>query len=208
MMEVRKILLYLFKKYNGDWDKIYQEIADKHLYEEDVIEKCYRDSVDNMEMFITFVDEIYPESLRQIFKPPFVLFYSGDISLLSNVNRQSFIFLYGNNVYNIPEEKIAKFDDDGKLDLGGKLKLWENVENVSRFRLPTAFSDTVVLCNRYSIEKGNKTKFNKILLPSFFSKNCNIFVSPTVGPSYNNNLINEGATLIDSLDVLKEANIL
>lgn len=203
-MESRKILLYLFKKYNGDWDKIYQAIADKLPIDEDDIEKCYRDSVDNMEMFITIIDEIYPESLKQVFKAPFVLFYSGDISLLSKVNRQSFIFLYGNNVYNIPEEKIVRFDDDGKLDLGGKLKLWENVENVSRFRLPTGFSDTVVLCNRYSIEKGNKTKFNKILLPLFLSMNSNIFVSPTVGPSYNNNLINEGASLIDSLDVIKE----
>lgn len=34
--------------------------------------------------FITILDDIYPETLKKIANPPFVLFYKGDIDLINN----------------------------------------------------------------------------------------------------------------------------
>lgn len=80
-MESRKILAYLSLKHRGDWDKIFEEISLKKK----VNEKCVERALMNIHsQYVTIVDEDYPESLRTITKPPFVLFYHGDISLIKN----------------------------------------------------------------------------------------------------------------------------
>jgi DNA processing protein len=83
-MDQRKILLYLALKYEGDWDKIFAVISNHEEYDEkeanELIEKVNSP-------YLTYLDKDYPEFLKQSFKPPFVLFYHGDISLLQD-NKQ------------------------------------------------------------------------------------------------------------------------
>ena len=80
-MGKRDYLIYLAVKYRGDWDKIYRAIRTNEempqeevlKFEEELFKKCNA---------ITFFDEDYPPLLKQVRKPPMVLFYIGDKSLL------------------------------------------------------------------------------------------------------------------------------
>lgn len=81
-MKGREILAYLALKYNGDWDKIYSDIQHKAPIEsEEAVKNMLQKIKSN---YITLVDSEYPRCLKINFKPPFVLFYYGDISLLKN----------------------------------------------------------------------------------------------------------------------------
>ncbi len=80
-MNVNEILIGLSICYKGDWNLIYSDIkAHKNPLNgnkiiEEKIKKCNA---------ITIMDvNLYPDKLRNSSKPPFVLFYKGDISLLN-----------------------------------------------------------------------------------------------------------------------------
>ena len=79
--DARKILIYLAVKYDGDPAKILNAVRLKEdegvPYSE--IEKV-RDSIKSN--VITYLDKDFPESLKKMFRPPLVLFYYGDITLL------------------------------------------------------------------------------------------------------------------------------
>lgn len=78
------VLLYFAFKYEGDWDLIYQAIKNK----EKIDEKALNLYKENMKYkYITLLDEKYPICLKNSFKPPFVLFYYGDITLLSSSHK-------------------------------------------------------------------------------------------------------------------------
>ena len=80
-MDSREILVYLSLKYDGDWDKIYSDISSKVEHDEEEVKKAVSKIKSN---YIILSDDEYPDSLKQMYKPPFVLFYYGDISLLSD----------------------------------------------------------------------------------------------------------------------------
>ena len=84
-MEAREILLYWSLKYLGNWDHIYSALQTKEEFDEkeakELIKKVKSD-------FFTFLDEDYPESLKDMYKPPFVLYYHGDISLISDTHNK------------------------------------------------------------------------------------------------------------------------
>lgn len=76
-----KILVYFAIKYAGDWDQIYAAINRKEKVDikeiETIVDKCECS-------YITLLDSQYPTKLKSIYKPPFVLFYKGDITLLND----------------------------------------------------------------------------------------------------------------------------
>ena len=80
-MESRENLLYLALKYKGDWNAIYEDVSNHIEIDEEEAKKLNSTLTSN---YITIIDEAYPESLRDAYKPPFVLFYYGDISLLDD----------------------------------------------------------------------------------------------------------------------------
>ena len=67
-MKARDIVIALWIKCDGDWDKIYQMILKK----EDIDVKEYLKDVDTTR-YITILDEEYPKDLKMSYKPPFVL---------------------------------------------------------------------------------------------------------------------------------------
>ena len=86
----RNILIGLSLRHRGDWDKIYQSITFfKDYDEEEFLEK----EIAKIECgILTILDEEYPQYLKEIFHPPFVLYYYGDISLIyDNKNNLSVI---------------------------------------------------------------------------------------------------------------------
>ena len=80
-MKSHDILVALSIKFNGDWDQIYTFISTKQQLDEDEAKKLLKNINSKA---ITLVDAEYPEYLKEIKKPPFVLFYHGDISLLKD----------------------------------------------------------------------------------------------------------------------------
>ena len=81
MIETRKILIAHAVYYVGEWDKICESISKKDLLPNEEIIRL------NSELkckAVTIIDEDYPEYLRNAFKPPIVLFYEGDLSLIQD----------------------------------------------------------------------------------------------------------------------------
>jgi DNA protecting protein DprA len=79
MLTGRDILLYLTNKYKANWDDIMEAIRKKEDLDSNLVETTRKET---KSMFITLVDDDYPDALKKIGKPPFVLFYKGDIELL------------------------------------------------------------------------------------------------------------------------------
>ena len=84
-MESKKILVYLSQKYEGNWNKIFDEISAKKEFDEEEANSYLKKVKSN---YITMLDPEYPESLKNVYKPPFVLYYRGDISLISDTHNK------------------------------------------------------------------------------------------------------------------------
>ena len=76
--DAKKVLLYLSLKYKGDWDMVCSKIG------KEIVDETYlANQLSKMKFkYITILDKDYPEQLKGILKPPLVLYYYGDISLL------------------------------------------------------------------------------------------------------------------------------
>ncbi len=81
MIEGRDILLYLSKKYEGSWDKIFDAVKRKEIIKKELLSEYKANLKCN---YVTLIDDAYPESIKQIYQPPFVLYYYGDLSLMNN----------------------------------------------------------------------------------------------------------------------------
>ena len=81
----KHIIAYCAIAEDGDWERIYQRLRTHDYPTPESIEK----TLSNLPCkYVTILDEEYPERLRRMFKPPFCLFYEGDISLLNPDDRQ------------------------------------------------------------------------------------------------------------------------
>lgn len=81
---MENILLYFAIKYGGDWDKIYAAINKKERVDQEEMDSLLKS---HKSEYITLLSSHYPNRLKSIYKPPFVLFYKGDISLLDSNNK-------------------------------------------------------------------------------------------------------------------------
>ena len=113
-MTKEEILVSLSVIYQGDWKKIYGALREKVPLDAEEVKKIV---ASNPYKFITIFDEEYPEWLRKIYMPPFVLYYIGDISLIKNIDRSLAVIgtrnpspFYANKtyetVYNINKDVI------------------------------------------------------------------------------------------------------
>ena len=85
---MRKIILYLALKYEGDFNKILKAIEEH--------EPVSKEELKNVEKrinskYVTIIDVEYPTCLKHIANPPFVLFYYGNINLLNGNNKVAVI---------------------------------------------------------------------------------------------------------------------
>ena len=110
-MKSSEALAALSLKHDGDWVKIYCAIKDHQKINQEEAERLI---AENNTKFITMLDDEYPEILKNIYNPPIVLFYKGDISLLK---RRRILAVVGNREcsdYGIYATKkiISELDDD------------------------------------------------------------------------------------------------
>ncbi|MGM9873974.1 MAG: DNA-processing protein DprA [Bacilli bacterium] len=106
----RELIISLAIEHNGDWDEIYRSIETKRNITKFYDASSYSFSV------LTILDKEYPDSLRRTYRPPFALFYYGDISLLIN-NKYKKLAVIGSRECSqygkdITSEIIKGLDDD------------------------------------------------------------------------------------------------
>ncbi|MEG0034518.1 MAG: DNA-processing protein DprA [Bacilli bacterium] len=80
MLEGREILLYLTLKYDGRWDDVYKAVKTKEMVDAEEVETI-KDKIESK--YVTIIDDDYPNLLKKIHKPPFVIFYYGNLELLN-----------------------------------------------------------------------------------------------------------------------------
>ncbi len=93
---MRDRILYFVFKYFGDWERVYDAIQDQ---EEVDLESLKNINSGLEEDYITILDEEYPEKLKLIDKPPFVLFLRGDKSLLKDLDKYWYFGSYQTKWY-------------------------------------------------------------------------------------------------------------
>ena len=93
-MTAEDVIAAIAIKCEGDWDKTFVLMQEYHNADEE--EKCRMD--EDLEVYLdiatksgykytTIVSESYPDLLKKQYRPPFVLFYRGDISLLQHIGK-------------------------------------------------------------------------------------------------------------------------
>ena len=86
MVKAKELLVAVAAKNKGDWNKIIKFIRTKEKPTGEEIEK-FSPLADQA---ITILDEYYPETWKNSYMPPIVLFYKGgEKSLLSKINRSA-----------------------------------------------------------------------------------------------------------------------
>ena len=80
-MKTRDLIIATAVIYDGDWEKMLDSFARKeHIPPETVFS-----IVSNLKcQTLTMLDDNYPSYLKEMHRPPFVLFYEGDISLIED----------------------------------------------------------------------------------------------------------------------------
>ncbi|RMA77513.1 DNA processing protein [Metamycoplasma subdolum] len=81
---MNEYLIYFSYKYNGDWEKIYNAFRTFEKIDKLNFEKVQSETKSLLESdkYISVVDEIYPLSLQNLTKPPFIIYILGNKKLL------------------------------------------------------------------------------------------------------------------------------
>lgn len=159
----RKILIYLAVKYGGDSFKIINAVRsreDEHVpYEE--IEKVCNSVKSNV---ITYLDEEFPECLKKMFRPPLVLFYYGDISLL-NDDKKRYAILGSKKCSEYSKKATKKFVNELGTDKVLVSGLSKGIDTTAHIAALDSSTKTIaVLANGidYCYTKENKILYEKI----------------------------------------------
>lgn len=91
------ILLYFTIKYKGKWEDIYLALSEKEQVRMQDIQKISSKTKAN---YISIIDKNYPNNLKTIYKPPFSIFWEGNLELLNT----NLVSIYGNNFDEFDEQ--------------------------------------------------------------------------------------------------------
>lgn len=194
-MTAQEILVATLQKNNYDWENTFNSIKNK--------EKLDEVNVD-LTNVITLIDDNYPLSLKNSFKPPFALFLDGNKELLKSENIVSIISK--NNAKEI-DKILSKCSND--LVVASLEKNYIILQNNSNQYLTITtrnkLSDKRLftsICNKLLIIDAKKESDLILLATLALENNKDLYVSPTREPSKQNTLIKEGAYLYDSVNDL------
>lgn len=82
MFKAKDVLLYFALKFEGDYDRILEAIRTKQKIDEEDYKKVVSQFNGH---YFTILDDCYPERFKRIYRPPLVIFYVGDVSLLNKL---------------------------------------------------------------------------------------------------------------------------
>ena len=107
-MGSREMLIGLVLKYRGSWKDVMADMQQRKGPEEEFLEQAKNLKCN----VVTILDEDYPRQLKNIIKPPFVLFYYGDIKLVSD---------YYKNVSIVGSRECSQYGSDKTTEIAGDL---------------------------------------------------------------------------------------
>ena len=89
----KKILGILSYKFNGNWERMYKALKEKEFLSEEEIENLYQKITTD---YINITSPNYPSCFKSGLKcPPIVIYYKGDLSLLTNRNKYHYVGIVG-----------------------------------------------------------------------------------------------------------------
>ena len=160
-MEEKNKLLFYALKYKGDWDRIITAIN----FEEEIDKEEFDVAFKKMNCkYITILDPEYPSSFKHIHKPPLVLFYYGDLSLLTNRNLLGIVGSrhptnYGKNVC---EELIGGLEIKNVVIVSGLAKGIDSIAHKMALRKKIKTIAILGVGIDYCYPKENFELYNKI----------------------------------------------
>ena len=171
------VLIYFAIKYKGYFHDIYNAIKKKEFIQMEELEKIGEDLSSGKIKAITIIDEDYPEPLKQINQPPFVLFYEGNKELL----KEKLIMLTGD----FSNENINKFINESAFELSKNYTLVSNfskgldekiIDNLIKNNQNLILISSNGLTNPYFGKNINELKFtkDKYLIISEYPENVNL----------------------------------
>lgn len=171
------VLIYFAIKYKGYFHDIYNAIKKKEFIQMEELEKIGEDLSSGKIKAITIIDEDYPEPLKEINQPPFVLFYEGNKELL----KEKLIMLTGD----FSNENINKFINESAFELSKNYTLVSNfskgldekiIDNLIKNNQNLILISSNGLTNPYFGKNINELKFNKdkYLIISEYPENVNL----------------------------------
>ena len=98
------ILIYFAIKYKGDWNKIYEALDKKERPELKDLRELENEIAKSKTKVLTIIDKNYPLELKKAYKPPFVLWYQGDLKRLTKQT----ICVTGNKVDPTTNKRITE----------------------------------------------------------------------------------------------------
>ena len=111
-MNKRETLIAYSIKHGGDFNKILKAVK-----ELEIVEDTYLETVKNLQCgTLTIIDPDYPLFLKNIFKPPLVIYYYGDINLLSDYARN--VSIVGSRDYSEYGERMTREIASGLVKRG------------------------------------------------------------------------------------------
>jgi len=155
------ILVYFSYIHDGNWEKIYSSIERKEQVDLDEVKRV----VDGIKCkYITLLSSYYPDSLKKIYKPPFVLFYEGDINLLKS-NTIAVVGSRENSDYGqkMCEDIVAELIE--KKDIVIVSGLAKGIDSIAHQRAIDSNGRTIGVLGcglDYPLESLNKTLYDRI----------------------------------------------
>ena len=198
---MREILLYFSVKYLGDWEKIYNAIENKEDVDFNLLNKITEEYKGK---YFAIVDKEYPNKLKMIDRPPFVIFYKGNINLLFEKK-----IIWPINSIEVADKEIKKqtkeFETEGITTINGYSSTLEK-------KLLDNFSSKVIVVKDGGID--NSLVISEELENSILSKD-NLIISeypghviPTKGNWEESNRIKIGlSSSLLLLNSLKEREL-
>ncbi len=106
---MRDIIFYFANKYFGDWERIYDAIELQEDVDFNLLEELKEEHEGT---YVTVMDDDYPQELKLIERPPFVLFYKGNKELLNKRNKYWYFGSYVKDEFkNVMNEHKNQSDD-------------------------------------------------------------------------------------------------
>lgn len=148
----RDIIVYLAIKYQGNWNAIYDAIKRKELVDEPTVHETLAKQEFKV---VTIIDEDYPERLKKMYKPPFVLFYDGNIQALQY-----------RKTLGIYAEKLTEYSLSTSTDINTQINADATIIRVNNDGSPlfdrnTEINVTVLHTSIRKIQSGEKLVFSE-----------------------------------------------
>lgn len=179
---MEKVLLYFALKYKGNWDQIFKALDEKELIAFEQL-KSIKNQIKCL--YVTILDKNYPKALKNINKPPFVLFYQGDLNYL-NVENDIFAFSNPNQDFDqyleqIFNDLIPKIINKGKIIITN----FENKSELLLHQLANKYHKPSIIISASGLNsklsnKNIKINDNNLILseyPFILDNNKNLIIS-------------------------------